>query len=91
MVPDTHVRSRRKKRPIHHQNHQQQRTAVAATTTAAAAASQNNNNCIICLHYNSMLYLDFIQPKEMIVIEQPWLQVVASFPEAVQRRVYGCN
>lgn len=51
----------------------------------------NARNCIICLHYNSMLYMNFLGPREMIVVEQPWLQVVATFPEAVQRRVYGVH
>eukprot|EP00980_Cylindrotheca_fusiformis_P013737 scaffold3533_cov97-Cylindrotheca_fusiformis.AAC.1 len=51
----------------------------------------NSRNCIIGLHYNSMLYMNFLGPKEMVVVEQPWLQVVATFPEAVQRRVYGVH
>jgi hypothetical protein len=38
-----------------------------------------------------MLYLDFMSADEMVVVEQPWLSVVAGFPEALQRRVYGCN
>ena len=50
-----------------------------------------SRNCTICLRYNSMLYLDFMSADEMVVVEQPWLSVVAGFPEALQRRVYGCN
>jgi hypothetical protein len=45
----------------------------------------------ICLHYNSMLHLDFLGPNQMIVVEQPWLRVISTFPEALQRRVYGFN
>ena len=47
------------------------------------------DNCIICLRYNSMLYMDFIEDNEMLVVEQPWLSVVASFPEALERKMYG--
>lgn len=47
------------------------------------------NNCTICLRYNSMLYMDFIAENELLVVEQPWLSVVASFPEALERKVYG--
>ena len=51
----------------------------------------NARNCTVCLHYNSMLYFDFLGPNEMVVVEQPWLRVVSTFPEALQRQVYGCN
>ena len=36
-----------------------------------------------------MLHLDFVDEREMVVVEQPWLNVVANFPEALQRRIYG--
>jgi hypothetical protein len=36
-----------------------------------------------------MLYMDFAASNEMVVVEQPWLNVVATFPDALQRRVYG--
>ena len=48
-------------------------------------------NCTMCLHYNSMLYLDFLGPGRMVVVEQPWLRVISTFPEPLQRRVYGGN
>mmetsp|Transcript_6193 Transcript_6193/g.9316 ORF Transcript_6193/g.9316 Transcript_6193/m.9316 type:complete len:938 (-) Transcript_6193:384-3197(-) len=48
-------------------------------------------NCTMCLNYNSMLYLDFMGPGKMVVVEQPWLRVISSFPEPLQRRVYGVN
>jgi hypothetical protein len=38
-----------------------------------------------------MLYLDFVGPNQMVVVEQPWLRVVSTFPAALQRRVYGFN
>jgi hypothetical protein len=33
--------------------------------------------------------MDFISKNEMLVVEQPWLNVVASFPAAFERKVYG--
>jgi hypothetical protein len=51
----------------------------------------NSRNCTVCLHYNSMLHFDFLGNDEMVVVEQPWLRVIANFPEPLQRRVYGCN
>ena len=53
--------------------------------------SEDGRNCTVCLRYNSMLYLDFIQGNEMVVVEQPWLTVMATFPEALHRRIYGVN
>jgi hypothetical protein len=49
----------------------------------------NSNNCTVCLRYNGMLYMDFIDANEMLVVEQPWLGVVSSFPAALERKVYG--
>jgi U3 small nucleolar RNA-associated protein 4 len=36
-----------------------------------------------------MLFMDFVAEHEMVVVEQPWLTVVATFPQALQRRIYG--
>jgi len=66
-------------------------------------AHENNDTapCTMCLRYNSMLHLDFVTSNdgdgngnedgnvEMVIVEQPWLSVVASLPEALHRRVYG--
>merc|ERR1712232_1129796 len=101
ILPDRHVRRRRRKQPkrnyaplVSPGSFQQDRPAgnnQRLQHVYHRKESANSQNCTICLHYNSMLYFNFLGPEEMIVIEQPWLQVVATFPEAVQRRVYGCN
>jgi U3 small nucleolar RNA-associated protein 4 len=36
-----------------------------------------------------MLYMDFLGENEMLVVEEPWLNVVATFPEAMERKLYG--
>ena len=36
-----------------------------------------------------MLFMNFVADHEMVVVEQPWLNVVATFPGALQRKVYG--
>jgi len=48
-------------------------------------------NCTICSHYKNMLYTDFLGPKEMVVVEQPWLDVAETFQAALQRRIYGAD
>lgn len=75
VFPDTHVRGKKRKR--------------GASKDNPDEANASNGNCTICLRYNSMLYMDFIARNEMLVVEQPWLSVVASFPEALERKVYG--
>jgi hypothetical protein len=49
----------------------------------------NLATCTMCLRYNSMLYVSFIADNELVVVEQPWLSVITSFPESLHRRVYG--
>lgn len=58
--------------------------------------NQDNNaaektHCTLCLGYNSMLFMDFVdtEASEIMVVEQPWLDIIATFPDALQRRVYG--
>lgn len=53
--------------------------------------TMSERNCTICLQYKSMLHLDFLASKEMVVVEQPWVQVVDKLPDAMQRRVYGVH
>ena len=50
-----------------------------------------SRSCTICSHYKNMLYTDFVSPKEMIVVEQPWSEIVETFPAALQRRIYGAD
>jgi hypothetical protein len=120
VFPETHVRRRRQQysqpkrkrsnseadvHPHHHQQQQQQNNKnIKGENDHDGEDDLNSRNCTICLRYNSMLYLDFLdEPQdnnahttasissEMLVVEQPWLDVVATFPEALHRRVYGFN
>jgi len=50
-----------------------------------------SKNCTICSHYKNMLYIDFLGPKEMIIVEQPWSEIAETFPAALQRRIYGAD
>lgn len=50
-----------------------------------------SRNCTICSHYRNVLYTGFLGPKEMIVVEQPWSEIVETLPAALQRRIYGAD
>ena len=76
--PESHVRRRRKRK----------RTA-SVTSANEGQENMEDSKCTLCLRYNSMLCMDFVSDNEMVIVEQPWLDVVATFPEALQRRVYG--
>jgi U3 small nucleolar RNA-associated protein 4 len=79
VYPEKHVRGKRRKR-----SH-----SVTDQNAMETDSGSEETSCTMCLRYNSMLYLDFAAANEMVVVEQPWLSVVAAFPEALHRRVYG--
>ena len=56
---------------------------------SSVASSEEESLCTLCLRYNSMLGMDFVSENEMVIVEQPWLNVVATFPEALQRKLYA--
>ena len=106
MFPERHVRRRQKRQAKQLEATKRKRSyseASASTDVPAAPEMVNDTddnevdenddsrNCTVCLRYNSMLYMDFIQANEMLVVEQPWLTVMATFPEALHRRIYGVN
>lgn len=63
--------------------------SVASMASDAAGSDENGSTCTICSRYNGMLYMDFVQGDELVVVEQPWLDVVATLPDALHRKVYG--
>lgn len=80
VFPERHVRgsSRKRRRTMSNDNEETEVSPI-----------EDSKNCTICLRYNSMLHMDFIANNEMLVVEQPWLDVVAAFPAALERKVYG--
>lgn len=93
MVPEMHVRRRRKRPRDDEEVTKSDSTVISPSKQRGHGRVQDPdmNKCTVCLHYNSMLYLDFIGDNEMVVVEQPWLRVISSLPDALHRRVYGCN
>lgn len=49
----------------------------------------NANNCKLCFHYNSTIFMDYLSSKELVVVEQPWRDVMATLPAALDRKAYG--
>jgi hypothetical protein len=46
-------------------------------------------NFTICLRYAGIIFQDFIGKNEMLVLEQPWMSVVDTLPDALERQRYG--
>jgi len=87
--PELHVRGKKRKRAVEH-------AATGASDKTAMVVVDDQDNtadrsriCTLCLRYNSMLYMDCVADNEMVIVEQPWLDVVATFPEPLLRKVYG--
>lgn len=78
IFPETHVRGTKRKRSQSVTEHRD-----------GDQPSGKSSTCTMCLRYNSMLFMDFVADHELVVVEQPWLNVVATFPDALHRRVYG--
>jgi hypothetical protein len=74
--PEIHVRGAKRKRSN-------------SVSELQKSVTGETPSCTICLSYNSMMFMKFIDNHELVIIEQPWLNVVATFPGALQRKVYG--
>lgn len=48
-----------------------------------------NKNFTICLRYSGIIFQDFLDDNEMVVVEQPWLGIVNTLPDALERQRYG--
>ena len=46
-------------------------------------------NFTVCLRYNEILFQEFIDENEMVIIEEPWMSILEDLPDALARRVYG--
>ena len=50
---------------------------------------RQNNNFTICLRYPGMIFMDFLGDNELVVVEQPWIDIVNDLPDALERKRYG--
>ena len=50
---------------------------------------ETNRNFTICLRYSGIIFQDFLDSNEMVVVEQPWLSIVNTLPDALERQRYG--
>ena len=52
-------------------------------------SNEGNNNFTICLRYGHVLFQDFVNENEMVVVEEPWRNILHELPDVLERRVYG--
>ena len=51
--------------------------------------SKENRNLTICMRYVGMLFMDFLDNNELVIVEQPWVDIAKSLPRSLQRKLYG--
>ena len=62
---------------------------TSADEDECETAVTDANNFKICMSYTNLLFFDFIGKQEIVVVEQPWLDVVGKLGEVKDRKVYG--
>ena len=50
---------------------------------------EQNRNFTTCLRYVGIIFLEFLDDNELVVVEQPWISIVNSLPDALERQRYG--
>jgi len=76
-VPEKHIRRKSRKRRCIEQ------------PPVGDPMDPNNANFAMCMRYNSVIHTDFLSDQEMIVVEQPWLSVLAMLPTVLERKIFG--
>lgn len=67
IYPETHVRSKKRKR----QSPKPNNTSPDEGQESVESAAETADNCTICLRYNSMLYMDCLANNDMLVVAAP--------------------
>lgn len=81
IVPEHHVRRwRKRKRSL---------SEAGGEEKPAPTRHPDDVESTICLRYTSVLHMDFIADNEMVIVEQPWLSVIETFPAALERKLFG--
>jgi U3 small nucleolar RNA-associated protein 4 len=85
MFPPDSLRAKRIQIPnseetsMHSPRHQEKKNANLGT----------NSNFTVCLRYDCILFQEFVEDNEMVIVEQPWMSILEDLPDALSRRVYG--
>jgi hypothetical protein len=62
---------------------------VNMSTTNNKPVRSIHSSATVFLTYNNILYANFIDFNELVVIEQPWRFVLPTLPDSLERKVYG--
>ena len=66
------------------QQQQQQQLTIREKNT-----EPENKNFATYLRFTGMIFLDFLNETELVVVEQPWLEIVKTLPDPLERDRYG--
>lgn len=62
-----------------------------AAPAAADGEDQNTNNFKLVTHYRPILHVEFLAPGELVVVERPLVDVLATLPPAYFKPKYGAS
>jgi len=48
-----------------------------------------NRNFAITLQYRPVIFADFLGPRELVVVEEPWLKIMQRLPDPIFRQRFG--
>jgi U3 small nucleolar RNA-associated protein 4 len=57
--------------------------------SAIIQGEKRRNNFTLCLKYSGILFMDFIDEDELLIVEQPWMDILNALPDVLQRKRYG--
>jgi len=51
--------------------------------------TKTSENFTICLKYSNMIFMKFLDDNELVIVEQPWNDIVNSLTDALEYKRYG--
>ena len=88
IFPSNHIKIR-KATSAYYPGHQEYSRKRKHPNATEVQNSRDNKNLTICMRYVGMLFMDFLDSNELVIVEQPWVDIAKSLPRSLQRKLYG--
>jgi hypothetical protein len=68
-------------------------TALGVTHDAdepsVSLSTKRKQNFTLCLKYSGIIFMEFLDDDELLLVEQPWLAILNALPDVLECRRYG--
>lgn len=61
------------------------------TEVGPVAATEEQHHIKVVTHYRPILFVDYMAPGELVIVERPLVDVLATLPPAYFRHKYGAS